>query len=100
MVGKCMTKTDMVLSQEPFCDSLSYRSTIGALQHICVTLPYIHFIVNRLCQYMQNSHLVHWKVVLRILRHLKGTVNHGLLFKTNTSVMTNVATLVSYLDVD
>lgn len=59
MTSKCMAKTGTVLSREPFPDGLLYISTIGAVPHICVTHPDLHFIVNRVRQFIQNPHLVH-----------------------------------------
>lgn len=35
-----------------FIDDLLYQSTFGVLQHVCVTRPYTHFVVNKLSQYM------------------------------------------------
>lgn len=96
----CMTKAFNALSHEPFTDGLLYRSTNGALQHICVPRPYIQFVVNMLSQFMQTPILLHWKVVLRILWYLKATISHDLLFKTTGSLTPNTATLVSCSDAD
>lgn len=35
--------------------------------------------VNKVCQFVSNPLEDHWKAVMRILRYLQGTLNHGLL---------------------
>lgn len=99
MTDTCLNHTSMDNCTDPFNDETLYRITIGVLQHICVTRPNIHFAVNKLSQYLQTPYTIHWKVVLYVLRYLKGTMNHGLLFRTNPSP-TNDISLVSYSDVD
>lgn len=44
------------------------------------TRPKIDFVVNKLCQYLQNPTTVHWAATKRILRYLKGALNYGLTF--------------------
>lgn len=74
-----------------------YRSVVGALQYITVTRPEISFCVNKVCQFMQQPSLSHWKVVKRILRYLAGTVDHGLHLRKQSSTLFN---MVGYCDAD
>lgn len=61
-----------------FHDPSLYRSTVGALQYLALTLPDIAFIVNKVCQFMQCPTDDHWTAVKRIFRYLKHTGYHGL----------------------
>ncbi|GMI90067.1 cysteine-rich RLK (RECEPTOR-like protein kinase) 8 [Hibiscus trionum] len=81
---------------DPFEDCTLYRQVVGTLQHICTTRPDIQYSVNKVSQYMQNPRDKHWKAVKRIIRYLKGTIEHGLFFSNNSS--TNI--LVGYTDSD
>jgi histone deacetylase 1/2 len=60
-------------------DPFMYRSVVGALQYATITRPEISFSVNKACQFMSHPLETHWVAVKRILRYLKGTLDHGLL---------------------
>lgn len=62
-------------------DPIEYRWVIGALQYLFLTRPNISFLVNKLAQSMHKPTKLHWIIVKRVLRHLKGTLNHGILLK-------------------
>ncbi|KAH0635416.1 hypothetical protein KY289_035331 [Solanum tuberosum] len=62
---------------ETFDDPSLFRSIVRALQYATITRPEISFSVSRVCQYMQNPTLDHWKAMKRILRYLKGSLTHG-----------------------
>lgn len=64
---------------------------------MCVTRSDIHFGVNKLSQYMQDTSICHWKDVLRVLRYLKGTLDHGLLIRAS-HVSSNNVVFISYAD--
>ncbi|GAU30708.1 hypothetical protein TSUD_39320 [Trifolium subterraneum] len=66
-------------------DASLYRSTVGALQYATLTRPDIAYSVNKVCQFMSHPLDSHWKAVKRILRYLKGTINHGLLIQPSTT---------------
>ncbi|KAH9673545.1 retrovirus-related pol polyprotein from transposon RE1 [Citrus sinensis] len=61
-----------------------YRSVVGALQYLTITRPDISFAVNQVCQYMHHPTIAHWCAVKRILRYLKGTTTHGLLYSSGS----------------
>ena len=61
-----------------------YKSIVGPLQCMTITRPRISCIVNKVCQFTSNPQKAHWKVVKRILRYLRGTLNYGLHFETST----------------
>lgn len=61
-----------------FSDVRMYRSVVGALQYATLTRPEISFSVNKVCQFMHSPTILHWQMVKRILRYLKGTMDHGL----------------------
>ena len=80
---------------DTFDDPSLFRSIVGSLQYATITRPEISFSVSRVCQYMQNPTLDHWKAVKRILRYLKGSLTHGISFNPSTSCTINV-----YCDAD
>ena len=76
-------------------DPTEYRSTVGALQYLSLTKPDISFAVNKVCQFMHRPTNIHWQAVKCILRYLKHTISHGLLFTKSTSSL-----LEAYSDAD
>lgn len=66
------------LRETRFSDPSLYRSTVGALQFIIISLPELNFSVNEVCQFMAYPLEEHWHEVKRIPRHLKGTQHIGL----------------------
>ncbi|XP_020092817.1 uncharacterized protein LOC109713231 [Ananas comosus] len=59
-------------------DATFYRSIVGGLQYLSMTRPDLAFSVNQACQFMHAPTSEHLIAVKRILRFLKGTVDHGL----------------------
>ena len=61
-------------------DPTVYRSMVGALQYLTFTKPYLAFSVHQLCQFMSKTTSVHLEAAKRVLRYLRGTLNHGICF--------------------
>ena len=62
-------------------DVKKYQAVIGSLNYAAVaTRPDISTAVGKLSQFMRNPGADHWSGVKRILRYLKGTIDHGLTF--------------------
>jgi hypothetical protein len=78
-----------------FSDPQLYRQVVGALQYVTITRPELSYAVNRVCQFMHQPLESHWKVVKRILRYLKGTIDFGLHLQKDSNL-----SLVGYCDAD
>lgn len=78
-----------------FDDPTMYHSIFGGLQYLSLTRPDISFAVNKVCQLIHAPKTSHWVAVKRVLRYLKATINHGLLFKKQSHL-----TLQAYSDAD
>jgi hypothetical protein len=73
------TSSKLSAEGEPFYDASLYRTLTGALQYLTLTCPDISFNVQQACLYMHDPRLPHYNHVKRILRYLKGTLDHGCL---------------------
>jgi transposase InsO family protein len=65
---------------DPLPDPHGYRSLVGALHYLTFTRPDISFSVHQVCQYMSTPTTIHLAAAKRILRYLRGTLNHGIAF--------------------
>jgi histone deacetylase 1/2 len=81
------TSSKLSAEGEPFSDAPLYRTISGALQYLNLTRLDISFDVQQACLYMHDPRLPHYNHVKRILRYLKGTIDHG--FHINTSSPTD-----------
>ena len=63
---------------DPLENAIEYRHLVGALQSCTLTRPNISLAVNQLCQFMHSPTTTHWTTAKRVLRYLKGSINHGL----------------------
>ena len=69
------------IQADPFKQT-EYRSAVGSLMYLAVsTRPDIAFAVNNLARFNSNPQKEHWTALKRVLRYLKGTLNHGILYK-------------------
>lgn len=61
--------------------NVPYRQVIGNLMYLSIgTRPDITFSVNSASQYLENPMKIHWNACKRILKYLKGTIDHGFYF--------------------
>jgi hypothetical protein len=79
----------------PMPDKTFYRSIAGALQYLTLTRPEFAYAVQQACLHMHDPHDVHWNIVKRILRYVRGTPSHGILLRASSST-----TLMAYIDAD
>jgi len=76
-------------------DPTLYRQLVGSLVYLTVTRPDIAYAVHTVSQFMSAPCSDHYAAVLRILRYLKGTMFHGLHFRSASSL-----TLRGFSDAD
>lgn len=77
-------------------DASFYRSIVGALQYLTLTRPDLQYAVQQVCLHMHQPCDVHWSLVKRILRYVRGTVQHGL----QLSGASKALDIVAYSDAD
>jgi hypothetical protein len=77
--------------------SKPYRSLIGCLLYITTcTRPDIAFVVTQLSLFLENPGKQHWNAAVRVLRYLKSTRQHGIIYQGGTGSVT----LKAYSDAD
>ncbi|WVZ91561.1 LOW QUALITY PROTEIN: hypothetical protein U9M48_037713 [Paspalum notatum var. saurae] len=76
---------------DPVADPTAYRSVAGALQYLTFTRPDTTYAI---CLHMHDPREPHLTAFERLLRYLRGTVDHGLLLHWSS------AELVVYTDAD
>ena len=80
------TSTPLILSDgSPLTDATTFRQLVGGLQYLSLTRPDISFTVNKLSQFMHRPTESHWQALKRLIRYLKGTIFHGILFRRSAS---------------
>ncbi|KAG8479813.1 hypothetical protein CXB51_029308 [Gossypium anomalum] len=76
-------------------DGKEYRSLVGCLLYLTATRPDIMYAVSLLFIFMHYCDVVHFKAAKRVLRYLKGTLNHGVNFEKAKELK-----LIGYSDSD
>ncbi|XP_026453958.1 uncharacterized protein LOC113355338 [Papaver somniferum] len=61
-----------------------YRTIVGSLQYLTITIPNICFGVNYVFQFMHSPTNVHLQLVKSILRYLKGTIGLGVTLRKDS----------------
>ena len=61
-------------------DASEYRSIVGCLRYLLHTRPDLAFSVGIASRYMEKPTVMHLKAVKQIIRYVKGSVNHGLVY--------------------
>ena len=62
-------------------DIRKYRQVVGSLIFLCNTGPDICFAVGVVSRFSNKPKETHWKVALRILKYIVGTLNYGIFYK-------------------
>ncbi|KAG2836201.1 hypothetical protein PC118_g4453 [Phytophthora cactorum] len=69
--------------------SRPYRSLIGCLMYFTTcTRPDIAYVVTKLSRFLENPGLQHWKAAVRVLRYLKSTGEHGIVYQRGSGEAT------------
>ena len=73
-----------------------YQSVIGSLLYLAVSIrPDISFTVSSLAKFTSKPTKEHWTALKRLLRYLRGTPNHGILYSKD-----GPNTCIGYTDAD
>ncbi|WVY92735.1 hypothetical protein V8G54_031823 [Vigna mungo] len=99
LLFKDLNCLNLVLNFDYMDDPVLYRSIVGALKYMAITRPGISYSVNKICQFMAQPFLEHWKVVKSILCYLKGFLSRGLQLHP-VALSNGCYTLHAYCDVD
>ncbi|XP_052485183.1 secreted RxLR effector protein 161-like [Gossypium raimondii] len=81
-------------SGEPVYETM-YKSLIGSLLYLTATRPDIMFTVSVISSFMNCCNDQHFQAAKRVLRYIKGTIDHGVLFKRSENMK-----LIGYVDSD
>ncbi|KAG6478457.1 hypothetical protein ZIOFF_061900 [Zingiber officinale] len=76
-------------------DPIRFKSLVGSLRYLTCTRPDILYEVGLVSRFMEEPKETHWKAAKRILRYVRGTMNHGLFYSHS-----NNSQLVGYSDID
>jgi hypothetical protein len=69
-----------------YTDISAYRRLIGRLLYLTTTRPDITFIVQQLSQFISKPTQVHYQAACRVIRYLKGSPGHGLMFSRDSKL--------------
>lgn len=79
----------------PFDDPTLYWSLAGALQYLTFTRPDISYAVQQVCLYRHDPRDTHFHALKRILRYLRGTIDHAMQLHVSST-----GQLIAYTNVD
>ncbi|GJS96544.1 ribonuclease H-like domain-containing protein [Tanacetum coccineum] len=89
------TESKLDSDDDRVSDPTLYRSLAGALQDLTFIHPYISYAMQQICLYMYDPRDPYFTALKRILRYVRGTIDHGLqLHVSSTSQLT------TYTDAD
>ncbi|PKU65004.1 Retrovirus-related Pol polyprotein from transposon TNT 1-94 [Dendrobium catenatum] len=78
-------------NDQPFERPEFYRQIVGSLQYLTLTRPDLLFAVHFLCKYMHQPQLLHFQLLKRVLRYIKGTIQLGLPIRQDSLHLTSFA---------
>ncbi|XP_021749057.1 uncharacterized protein LOC110714815 [Chenopodium quinoa] len=83
------------LDRQSVSDNSLYMSLAGALQYLTFTRSDIVYVILQICLFMHDPRELHFNALKRIIRYIRGTMDHGLhLYRSAPTI------LVSYTDAD
>lgn len=59
----------------------NYRSLVGCLVYLTSTIPDLMYATSLLSRFITNSSQTHFATAKRVLRYIRGTLNHGIYFE-------------------
>ncbi|XP_071695381.1 uncharacterized mitochondrial protein AtMg00810-like [Rutidosis leptorrhynchoides] len=77
-------------------DKGQYQRMVGKLIYLAHTRPDIAHAVGVVSQFMHQPQVHHMEAVFRIIRYLKKTTDHGVIFKGNGHLKTQIYTDASW----
>ncbi|XP_035832857.1 secreted RxLR effector protein 161-like [Helianthus annuus] len=89
--GQRLTKND----PEEEINQNMYMSLVGSLMYLTNTRPDIMFAVIKVSRFMERPRKSHWEAGKRILKYIKGTIDHGIIYSKGSK-----GKLVGYSDSD
>ena len=63
-----------------------YRRLVGRLLYLGITKPDLSYAVQHLSQFMHSPRAPHLKAAMRVVKYLKGTLDHGLHYDKHTDL--------------
>jgi hypothetical protein len=89
------TSAELSPDGNPMADATHFRGLAGALQYLTFTRLDITYAVQQVCLFIHDPREPHLALIKRILRYVKGNLDHGLWVHRSPS-----ADLVAYFDAD
>lgn len=63
-------------------DKASYHRLIGKLLYLTLTRHEIAFVVQTLCQFLQQPKKTHWEAAIRVVKYVKRELGLGILLSS------------------
>ena len=80
--------THLMKNQGDLVGQAQYAQICGSLMHLMnFSRPDIAYAVCRLSRYTHNPNNDHWSALARLMKHLRGTMNNGILYSGFSSVL-------------
>lgn len=93
------TRAKLKETDDEFVSATLYKQIIGSLRYLCNIKPYICQSVGLLSRFMEKPQECHLSAVKRVLRYIKGTIDHGVLMPRQQKTSTD-AEVHGYSDSD
>ncbi|XP_039026384.1 uncharacterized mitochondrial protein AtMg00810-like [Hibiscus syriacus] len=74
-----------------------FKSIVGSIKYLTITQPDITYVIGLVSIFMEKPKQDHWIVAKRILRYVKGTMDHGL-FYTHSEIRSWLVILIVIME--